>query len=253
MFDQFPDFIINRIGAPSASKHVIPGSTPVPFFGNFLDASIYTIGINPSHNEFLSSSGKLLSMKEKRLSDYETLKINHIEGLNPISVSHSEEILNSCLNYFYRKPYKWFKVLDEVVNKPLEASYFKGTACHLDLVQWATSPVWGQIVKQDATGARDLLESDLLFVNQQIHWLRRKNRSLRSFFLSGRTVVESLSDILNLEFVGKTQVDGKETQYSLYRGQYDGVPVFGTSMNVPDVHTSDSHRKFLSGWLQEKK
>ena len=252
MIEQFPDFILNRIGVPSLSKYVVSGSTPVPFFGNFPDASIYTIGINPSHQEFLSSSGKLLSLQEKRLSDFETLKVNTYGGINPIGVSQSVEIFKSCLSYFYNKPYKWFSVLDEVVNKPLQASYFNGTACHLDLVQSATSPVWGQILKQDAVGARHLLESDLLFLIQQIHWLQKNNENLRGFFLSGRTVVESLSDTFNLEFVGKTQVSGKDTQYSLYKGQYEDIAVFGTSMNVPDVYTSDAHREFLSEWLHEK-
>lgn len=249
MIDQFPNFLVHRIGVPTLSKYVVKGSTPIPFFGNFLSSRVYTIGINPSHKEFLATNGKLLDAHEKRLSDFQTLRINPIEGISPIEMSHSQEVLDSCLSYFRKNPYQWFNYLEKVVNSALRSSYFNDTACHLDLVQWATDPVWSNILKQDAIDARYLLESDLPFLIEQINWLQKNNKNLRCFFLSGRTVVERLKDVFQLQFAGKTQAPEKDIQYSLYKGQIDGIAAYGTSMNVSDSHTSDTHREWLAEWL----
>jgi hypothetical protein len=42
-----------------------------------------------------------------------------------------------------RNPYRrWFDPLDQALRAAFGVSYYAGTACHLDLVQWATTPVW---------------------------------------------------------------------------------------------------------------
>jgi hypothetical protein len=75
---------------------------------------------------------------------------------------------------------------------------------------------------------------------------------LKHFVLSGKTVVESLQDIFSLQYLEKTEVEGKDYQYSLYLGDFNGTPVYGTSMNISDSHTSDLHREYLSLWIREK-
>ena len=37
-----------------------------------------------------------------------------------------------------RNPYSWFNPLEALLNAAAGASYYKRSACHLDLVQWAT-------------------------------------------------------------------------------------------------------------------
>ena len=252
MNDQIPSFIVDRISQKPFSKYVVKGSTPVPFFGNFTGASSYTIGINPSLQEFQSSTGELLGSEEKRLEDFQSLGILTSESSYQILAGHSSLIYLACLNYFDRNPYHWFNIMDEVVNRVCKSSYFDGSACHLDLVQWATDPIWSTILRTDPEEATNLSTHDLLFLNQQINWIRNYNENLKRFVLSGKTVVNSLSGIFNLKYVGKTQVSGKNKQYSLYRGDFLGIPVYGTSMNIPDSHTSSLHRDYLSAWIGEQ-
>lgn len=244
-----PEFIVNRICRPTLSKYVVPGSTPIPFFGNFLNSHVYTIGINPSHKEFLSSSGSLLKASEKRLEDLESLNSEANEFRPILDESQAIKVFEGCMRYFRKNPYHWFNPLENAVNASLNASYFKGNACHLDLVQWATDPIWSKILKEDATDATYLLESDLPFLLNQINWLKANNPDLKAFVLSGKTVIEALQDVFALEFIGSTQAIDKDSQYSLFIGDLDGTPVYGTSMNISDSHTSNSHREYLANWL----
>jgi hypothetical protein len=247
-----PEFIFNRICRPTLSKYVVPGSTPIPFFGNFLNSQVYTIGINPSHKEFLTSTGSLLKASEKRLQDLESLEIE-ISELPPIlRETHAIKVYESCMEYFENNPYHWFNSLENSVNAPFNASYYKGTACHLDLVQWATDPIWSNILKEDSADATYLLESDLPFLLNQISWLKENNSQIKAFVLSGKTVIEALQHVFSLELKGKTQVIDKDSQYSLYIGDLDGISIYGTSMNIADSHTSNSHREFLAKWLSER-
>jgi hypothetical protein len=252
MNNVIPDFIADRICKPTLSKYVVRGSTPVPFFGNFFGASTYTIGINPSLKEFYSNSGELLKMGEKRLEDFQSLGIDQsLEFPYPISNTHTDSIFAACINYFQKKPYQWFNAIEDAVNKVCGSSYFKDSACHLDLVQWATDPIWSVILKEDPTDAQYLLESDLPFLCQQFHWIKKYNPRIERFVLSGKTVIDSLTEIFSITYVGKTQAAGKKHQYSLYVGDFYGTPVYGTSMNISDSHTSSAHRGYLSYWLRE--
>jgi hypothetical protein len=49
--------------------------------------------------------------------------------------------------------------------KHVGASYYDGSACHLDLVQWATDPVWSGL---DPAEAEALLKADIPFLRQQL-------------------------------------------------------------------------------------
>ena len=104
----------------------------------------------------------------------------------------------------------------------------------------------------DPTDARYLLDNDLPFLYQQINWIKNYNPNLKRFVLSGKTVIDSLKDSFSLSLEGKTAVEGKNHQDSLYTGDFKGTPVYGTSMNISDSHTSDPHRDYLSLWIKEK-
>ena len=246
-----PDFVIQRIYSKSLSKFIVPRSTPIPFFGNFNSASVYTIGINPSHQEFLSGLDQLLPANKKRLEDFDSLGIASIEEDNFLDEEQANRIFSSCIQYFQNNPYEWFNSIETTVNLPLNTSYFDGSACHLDLIQWATNPVWSGILKEDSRDAKYLLESDLPFLSQQIQWIKSNNQNLKCFVLSGKTVVQSLQELFDLRLSSRTKARAKVRQYSLYVGSFQGTPVYGTSMNIPDAYTSSSHREFFSDWLAQ--
>lgn len=252
MDSQIPSIILHQINHATLSKYVVPGSTPVPFFGNFVGASTYTIGINPSVREFYSEKGELLKHDQKRLEDYESLRLSRDEVIHSFSDKEVEKIYHACLKYFGPNYYHWFDRLESVVNLAFHSSYFDGSACHLDLIQWATDPIWGAILKADPINARYLLKNELPFLHQQIEWITKSNPNLERFVLSGKTVIESLKDIFSVKFVGRTDVKGKSKQYSYYVGHLGDTPVYGTSMNIPDSHTSNAHRESFKSWLIER-
>ena len=63
--------------------------------------------------------------------------------------------------------------------------------------------------------------------------------------------INNLSSEMNLQNVGKTKVAEKEKQYELFTGEFQGIRVFGSTMNVSDSRTSNAHRLYLNMWLRE--
>ena len=169
-------------------EELVVGSTPVVSFGNPGPAKMITIGINPSSSEFqvFGKSKNLLSVEKKRLVDLETLGI-----VNPKSLNREQAIrvIEGCYNYFDTKkhnPYMtWFKHLNDNINKHFGLNYLDGSAAHLDLVQWATDPVWGGI-KSEVT-KDELLKSDSEFLRYQV-----SAKKYDIVFMNGREVKNQL-------------------------------------------------------------
>lgn len=126
---------------PPEGAGVVPGSTPVVAFGDPDRARVATLGLNPSRREFLDRHGRLLDGSERRLATLASLRAVRLEDLGDKQVA---EVITDCAGYFRRHPYRrWFDPLDRLLQSAAAASYYDSTACHFDLVQWATNPVWG--------------------------------------------------------------------------------------------------------------
>lgn len=135
-----PKYIESRIRqGPPVSVSIVPLSTPVLAFGDSLKATVATLGWNPSKLEFRDRYGNELTGAERRLETLTSLDEKNLSSASPETVYR---VFHGCNAYFQRRPYrKWFDVLEKVL-LTLGASYYAGTACHLDLVQWATDPTW---------------------------------------------------------------------------------------------------------------
>ena len=154
-----PEYIETRIRQlPPEGLPVVPGSTPVVAFGEVRKAMVATLGWNPSKVEFLDRNGKELAGAERRLETLSSLGESNLSSASPDAI---RRVFEGCNDYFHRCPYrKWFDVLEKIL-RPLGASYYTGTACHLDLVQWATDPTWGKL-RGDLK--KNLVEADLSFL-----------------------------------------------------------------------------------------
>jgi hypothetical protein len=199
---------------------VVAGSTPVVAFGDPLNAWVATVELNPSRAEFPDRTGRELTGKSRRL---ETLQSLGVKTLAQVSPAVARKIVTGCNEYFRRNPYTWFKRL-EIILGVLRASYFDGTACHLDLVQWATDPVWGKLPKSQQ---RILIEKDRPFLREQINY-----GQFKLLLLNGRSVVEQFESLLScpLETLGK---DFPLPGWTLSAGKdHSGVPVIGWNLNL---------------------
>ncbi len=217
-----PEYIARRIRRPIPNgSSVVPGSTPVVSFGNSRVATTATLGINPSRVEFLDSSGNLLT-DNRRLSTHESLGVTSLADASPGTIS---QVLDDCDNYFSLNPYRrWFDQLETILNQS-EASYYDGTACHLDLIQWATDPTWGGLDKSQKT---TLLTADTQFLLDQL-----TNESLSVLFVNGSAVIRQLRRSLDIEFAEQSPITGfarHDTRF--FTGTIAGITVVGWSTNI---------------------
>jgi hypothetical protein len=140
---EIPSYIEDRIRRPPPpNSSVVPGSTPVLSFGDAQRATVATLGLNPSRVEFLDRHGNELTGDSRRLATHISLETSDLITA-PIEIV--SKVLEDCNGYFHRNPYRrWFDQLHPVLTA-CGASYYDGSACHLDLVQWATDPTWGKL------------------------------------------------------------------------------------------------------------
>ncbi len=159
---KWPQYLLERAAqSPPEGCSVVPGSTPVVSFGHPLNPSVATLGINPSSGEFLGG-GQLLQGDQRRLATLQSIEAPSYEAIDE---AQAAAVIEDCASYFERNPYRWFNVLDRILTEALGVSYFHKTACHLDLVQWATDPIWKELGRDQR--AR-LLQGDREFLRRQL-------------------------------------------------------------------------------------
>ena len=220
-------------------------STPVVSFGYPKKATVATLGINPSSNEFQVGNGNKnpLTSAEKRLIDTIDLGV-----VKPKSLSRDQAIklINGCYDYFNVKPYEWFTKLEQIILAPSGYSYFDESACHLDLVQWATDPVWQSI--KDKTITKALLEADKEFLEFQL-----KEYDFEIIFLNGGTVVKTVKSLDLCEFkeAGSIEFNSKGTKSLIEVGEYRGKRLIGWGLNAGYDATYKPGLNQLSSWLRE--
>ena len=190
-----PDYIEQRIRCPiPADSHVVPGSTSVVAFGNARTATVSTLGLNPSWHEFLDDAGRKLAGPERRLATHQSLGVSDLANAPACMI---EQVLHDCDSYFQRKPYHWFDDLEQVL-QGCRASYYDGSACHLDLVQWAAKPAWGNLRPRELQNR--LIDADAEFLRQQL-----TNESVKLLLVNGRGVIDQLRQRYDARL---TEVDG---------------------------------------------
>lgn len=216
-----PDYIEQRIRRPiPADSCVVPGSTPVVAFGNARTATVATLGLNPSRVEFLDRYGRELVGVDRRLATHRSLGLSDLSDA-PSSVV--EQVLRDCIEYFSRNPYwQWFGHLEQVLND-IGASYSDGSACHLDLVQWATDPTWSGLPR----GLQGkLTDDDAVFFKQQL-----TNENINLLLVNGKSVIDQLRRKREVILKEVNGVQNHNTRFVVGK-VFDRVCVVGWSTNL---------------------
>lgn len=166
----------------SPHKEIVEWACPVPFFGDPSRARVATVGLNPSNKEFVDDALDPLTGSQQRLPTIASL------GLERWADAGSREVRridDACRRYFDGNAYsRWFDVLEELV-RGLGTTFYglSASACHLDLIPFATERKWGELtlaarraLTQECSGlfARVLADSDV-----------------SALILNGRSVVET--------------------------------------------------------------
>jgi len=227
--------------APAVAS-IVERSTPVLSFGDPLRADVATLGINPSRQEFYSTAGDLLTGAKRRLATTESLGIT---SGRPLTGDQARMVVAECNDYFARNPYSWFSPLEALLSTAAGASYYDRSACHLDLVQWATDPVWGGLA--DRAAATLLLEEgrphlETLLARSNVHLV----------LLNGATVVEQLqrTGLAVLREVKK--IPKGNSTCRLLAGQGHGISYVGWSTNLQtSFGVSNEFKQLLAAEVKE--
>jgi hypothetical protein len=173
-----------------ANTGVIRWGSPVPSFGDLSNSEVGTLGLNPSNKEFVDEQGNELRGKFRR---FHTLNSLGIEAWSDVDARHLQSILETCQQYFHINPYdRWFKVLDLVISGA-NASYYseESSACHLDLIPYATSQKWYELdAKQRST---------LLSLAGGTLGLLIRESPIKILILNGQSVVDTFQDISGIQ------------------------------------------------------
>jgi hypothetical protein len=221
---------------------IVERSTPVLSFGDALRADVATLGINPSRQEFYSIEGELLSGAQRRLATTDSLGIT---AGQPLTEDQARRVVAESNDYFARNPYNWFNPLEALLNTAASASYYDRSACHLDLVQWATDPVWGKLTDRGAAAL--LLEESRRHLETL---LARSNVHL--VLVNGATVVEQLQDIGLARLREVKKIAKGNTTCRLLVGEGHGINYVGWSTNLQtSFGVSNDFKQRLAGEVKE--
>jgi hypothetical protein len=193
-------YIENRIKQNPYNSKILQMSTPVICFGNIFNSHVATLGLNPSNKEFVDDNNVFLSGMKLRFQDCFSLSQNDLTRLN---LNQTELVLRYCLEYFNNpNPYGgWFDYLERHVLSKLDISYYNGTCCHLDLVQWATTEKWGKVLWDDRS---ILLDRDFPFFLQQLDYnnielLLINGSGVWGILNKKGNIKDEMEEIINLE------------------------------------------------------
>jgi hypothetical protein len=224
---------------------VLPGSLPVVSFGDPNGALVATLSLNPSWREFESPDGTWLSGSGRRLASLVSLGALDPRDLDDEQVAR---VVAESDSYFHGANWYrgWFHWLESLLNASGAGSYFDGTACHLDLVQWATRPAQGELPTEVW---RRLVEEDRDFLRWQL-----ANTNVRVLLLNGASVVQWLQEAgLVDEFepdVIPYDARNGGAKLRVYRANVDGVLMLGWNRPLAGALSGDGRLK-LSSWVAD--
>lgn len=199
---------------------VVPGSTPVVAFGEFRRAAVATLGLNPSRIEFVDHDGREFTGAARRLATVASLGVRQLSSASLAAVA---QVLSDCEGYFRRRPYmRWFGQLVSILTA-CGASYHDGTACHLDLVQWATDPTWAKL--EPASLRRQLITADAAFLMEEL-----RNERIRLLLVNGNGVWSELSCQDVQEHAPIAGLGWRNIR--IFTGMLEGVRVIAWSANL---------------------
>jgi len=173
---------------------VIAWAVPIVSFGKLLSSEVATLGLNPSNCEFMCAKDVELTGSSRR---FPTLSYFGLKKWSKIDAKNLKTIVNSYDGYFESNPYdRWFKSLDYLISSTGHSYYSeKRSACHLDLVPFATQSKWGMLSK---TEQDKLIEISSSFLGRII-----SESKVKVLILNGKSVVTGFEKISDIKFCQK--------------------------------------------------
>lgn len=222
-------YIAKRLAQAHSTPKAVVDATPVLGFGDFLNARVATLGLNPSQQEFLSRNGNLLAPPLARL---ETLRTLELAELKDASSADYQKILDGCLSYFNGpNKYNWFARFEPILSA-LNVSYKSGTACHLDLFQTATKPVWSGLEKADRL---HYIKAEGWFFIEQL-----ATHHIDKILLNGRSVINAFVTQCSASLQSSIHTSSCGRNFEFFSGSVQigkrHIEVRGWNLNIQSSH-----------------
>ena len=139
-------------------------------------------------------------------------------------------------------PYRrWFDPFDRVLRAGLGVSYYDGTACHVNVVPWATDPVWRDL---DRGAWARLLECDLPVVVEQL-----RHGGYRLVVVNGRTAMAEVAAAGLVEWTMDHYLDGPPAA-RLCVGESIAAVFVGWSCNLQNQPGAAGLATEIAAWLR---
>jgi hypothetical protein len=244
MMDSLAPEIAHRIRRPIPSGlGVLPGSLPVTAFGDVATSVLATISLNPSWLEFQSPMGDWLEGPERRLSSLVSLGVRDPRDLDDDQVAR----VVADTDAYFRGPdahMGQFHWLDALLRSSGVASYASGTACHLDLVQWATKPVQRALAPPVW---QELVEADRDFLRWQLH-----HSNVKAALVDGAAVLQGVVDAQLVDYWSQCELEygagGRPGRFRVYQATAAGIIFLGWNMPLGGpIPAAD--RAALTQWI----
>jgi hypothetical protein len=190
-------------------------------FGNPETARVATLGINPSSREFVDINGRELQGRSRR---FHTLASLGLRRWADAEERHLRLVKQCCVNYFRGNPYDaWFRKLDYII-AGASATYYGvlSSACHLDLVPYATSPKWAMLAQWQRAF---LLRQSVRAIAEIL-----RESKIDILILNGRSVVEEFQRIAGVQLNTSAM-----SEWTLPRRSVTGVRGLASSGSIEKV------------------
>ena len=236
--------IISRIQAKALKyqdstlrSEIIADTTPVPFFGDFRNAEIVSIGLNPSSNEFPT---KKSNRRLIHLSDLDISPEYFQQGMGNMTENQASKILEQCVKYFELNSYKWFDTASVALNIGFEASYYRKVsskilACHTDIFPWATRA----FSTLDSKLQRSFKEENYEFLS----WFLQREK-MKSLVILGKSTWHEIQGIIKFEPISKKPANFEQAanfEYGSFEINGISKPYFYSSKG-PSSRGSDAEK-----------
>lgn len=246
VLSKWPDEVIARIRRPMPEGcDVLEGSLPVVAFGDPQKARVATLALNPSDVEFRIKKGWLTGA-DRRLESLASLGASRPQDLSDEQVA---AVLTRSDEYFRHNPYlSWFGKLEAVLADAGLGSYFDGSACHLDLVQWATATKQGSLAPDQW---ERLVKLDQPFLRWQL-----SHYNIKMVLINGEGAKKNLvahgillvTDEKDLPFV---QAAGNPATLKVTRGLLGETPVIAWNKPLAKPLSADGLQT-LKDWIRNQ-
>ncbi|GHV73921.1 hypothetical protein AGMMS49940_12230 [Spirochaetia bacterium] len=185
----------NRIREPvPAALGVLPDIVPIPYFGDYDNAKICTVALNPSGTEFYDKKGN----PNKK---HPCLRSN-LGGAKPddfLTALDAAKIVDYYDNYFVRGigPHSFFGTYEIFLNqKQVKSSYYhniphdNGLCVHIDLFEWATKESYAEFQKHHPLNLQILKSTESPFFMALLEKTGLGSCPFDVIFLDGKAVID---------------------------------------------------------------